>query len=475
MNHGGQRPNCEEFSEALSAYLDGELSAEERSQLETHLEGCPRCQEELKSLRAVSSLVTSLPEVTPSPAFLSALGRGFEKRRRWLRPIPLFKGDLIPALAAAAVILISVTMVLVVPSVSRLRRAVAPYEAVPPAGKPESPAPSSAPPAGGAAVGTEAERERLPAPAAPPTERGLMELAREKAGPPAAAAVPYKGEGQQQSILAAGKDGGAATARDERAGAYAPAPGAAPAKAKESEADRLMPMGNVMAPPGAGGEARVRAAPPSAVATKAPEAMAGEPAPTVAAKEAPPAQQQMAFRRGQGSQGPAFLLVTLRCTDNQAGAKAFTAALDEFATLRSPMPQLAAMRPMSPEEEQRYLQVLRELHESPSPDVVAFRELIVPAADVDVVQGVFVGQRDLTFADPAADAARLRDVVSARRTEVAARRPVSGARAPEAAPSAEALGSTVLQTKAEPAAAPLVDVVVVLRGQPARPSPSPKQ
>lgn len=473
MNHGGQRPDCEEFSEALSAYLDGELSAEERSRLEAHLEGCPRCQEELKSLRAVSSLVTSLPEVTPSPALLAALGRGFEKRRRWLRPIPLFKGDLIPALAAAAVILISVTMLLVIPSVSPLRRAAEPYETAPLSGKPESPAPGSAPPAGGATVGTEADRERLPAPAVPPTERGLMELAREKAGPPAPAVAPYKGQGQQQSILAGRKDGGGATTRDELAATSAPASPAPAGKAGETASAPAESAVNVAVTPGSGGEAWRRPGPlasPTASKYGAAKEAAG-----VAEKEASPAQGQEAFQRVQGPRGPAFLLVTLRCADNQAGAKAFAAALDEFATLRSPMPDLAAMRPMSPEEEQHYLQVLRELHESPFPDVVAFRELIVPAADVELVQGVFADGAGLTFADPAAETARLQDVVTARRTEVAARRPVSGARAPEAAPSSTGAGAFVARTKAEPAPAQLVDVVVVLRGQPARPSPSPKE
>jgi len=109
--------SCEELSEELSAYLDGELSPEERAALETHLERCPRCREELASLRAVSGLVASLPRVEPSEQLSRTLAASLRARRtrRWLRPIPLFAGDLIPALAVAALVLIAVTVTFVIP------------------------------------------------------------------------------------------------------------------------------------------------------------------------------------------------------------------------------------------------------------------------------------------------------------------------------------------------------------------------
>jgi anti-sigma factor RsiW len=51
----------DEQREWLSAYLDGELGAEERAALERHLPGCARCQAELADLRGVRALLRALP------------------------------------------------------------------------------------------------------------------------------------------------------------------------------------------------------------------------------------------------------------------------------------------------------------------------------------------------------------------------------------------------------------------------------
>jgi Putative zinc-finger len=50
----------DEQRERLSAYLDGELGAEERAALERHLPGCARCQAELADLRGVRALLRAL-------------------------------------------------------------------------------------------------------------------------------------------------------------------------------------------------------------------------------------------------------------------------------------------------------------------------------------------------------------------------------------------------------------------------------
>jgi anti-sigma factor RsiW len=60
---GGRRhPNdWERQREQLSAYIDGELSAAERVELERHIPGCPECQEALGELRRVHDLLAALP------------------------------------------------------------------------------------------------------------------------------------------------------------------------------------------------------------------------------------------------------------------------------------------------------------------------------------------------------------------------------------------------------------------------------
>ncbi len=47
--------SCERIMPELSAYLDGELSSQQRQMVKAHLETCPRCRAVLESYRAVNS------------------------------------------------------------------------------------------------------------------------------------------------------------------------------------------------------------------------------------------------------------------------------------------------------------------------------------------------------------------------------------------------------------------------------------
>lgn len=61
--------NCQNYTENLSAYLDGELSRRETDELESHLESCSRCAHERNSLEEAFLFVdNSLPQpLKPSP------------------------------------------------------------------------------------------------------------------------------------------------------------------------------------------------------------------------------------------------------------------------------------------------------------------------------------------------------------------------------------------------------------------------
>lgn len=50
---GSQNPDCTPWRDDLKAYLDGELAAGERTQLDHHLSTCPVCQEELEIMREI--------------------------------------------------------------------------------------------------------------------------------------------------------------------------------------------------------------------------------------------------------------------------------------------------------------------------------------------------------------------------------------------------------------------------------------
>jgi anti-sigma factor RsiW len=51
------RSACKSFQMLLSAYVDGEVSARERAQVEMHLSGCAECRDRAQDLRALSEAV----------------------------------------------------------------------------------------------------------------------------------------------------------------------------------------------------------------------------------------------------------------------------------------------------------------------------------------------------------------------------------------------------------------------------------
>jgi anti-sigma factor RsiW len=59
------------FSHELTAYLDGVLTAEEASVVAAHLAECAECRATLDGLRAVRSLLRTVPPIPSHPAALS--------------------------------------------------------------------------------------------------------------------------------------------------------------------------------------------------------------------------------------------------------------------------------------------------------------------------------------------------------------------------------------------------------------------
>ena len=59
--------DCEACRETLSAFLDGELTDREAETVLTHLQGCPECFVEYRSLARFAELTDRLPAHTPGP------------------------------------------------------------------------------------------------------------------------------------------------------------------------------------------------------------------------------------------------------------------------------------------------------------------------------------------------------------------------------------------------------------------------
>ncbi|MDP8236025.1 MAG: zf-HC2 domain-containing protein [Candidatus Erginobacter occultus] len=103
---------CEEITDLLSGYLDGELDEGERKRVEEHLSVCPACAEELRALRGCVEGIGSLEEVEPPADFLSRVHDRLEKKPglktalgKIFVPLPL-RIPLEAAAAAAVVILV---------------------------------------------------------------------------------------------------------------------------------------------------------------------------------------------------------------------------------------------------------------------------------------------------------------------------------------------------------------------------------
>ncbi|GHO84585.1 anti-sigma factor family protein [Dictyobacter formicarum] len=59
--------NCEQVRDLLSAYLDDQLTADERQRVSAHLPSCPQCAGILADYRRFDALLAQLPRVTPTP------------------------------------------------------------------------------------------------------------------------------------------------------------------------------------------------------------------------------------------------------------------------------------------------------------------------------------------------------------------------------------------------------------------------
>jgi hypothetical protein len=109
-----QDVNQGHWTDRLSEYLDGDLSAAERRAVEAHLATCERCAGTLVELRAVVAQARSLEAPEPEIDLWPAIARRLEPRLGWRERLAGLLGGrrfalTLPQLATAAAALIAVT------------------------------------------------------------------------------------------------------------------------------------------------------------------------------------------------------------------------------------------------------------------------------------------------------------------------------------------------------------------------------
>ena len=81
-------PECETMQALLSGYVDDELDTEQRRKVETHLDICPSCRNELRQMNLVAEAASQL-SVRPLPddvwdTFLEDVYNRLERRTGWV-------------------------------------------------------------------------------------------------------------------------------------------------------------------------------------------------------------------------------------------------------------------------------------------------------------------------------------------------------------------------------------------------------
>ncbi len=86
MNH-----NTHPEEQVLLAFFDGELAADEASQVKTHCESCAECQQILTDFAAVQEMVQSnLPLQKPQPVWPAVASKQGDSQKGNLQPALVF-------------------------------------------------------------------------------------------------------------------------------------------------------------------------------------------------------------------------------------------------------------------------------------------------------------------------------------------------------------------------------------------------
>jgi anti-sigma factor RsiW len=116
---------CERFEELLSAYLEGEVSPEEKREMDAHLAACSACAELLTVFRETQEALRGFPELEPGPALMDRL-YAIPEKKRLFRPVFdfLLRPSLQPVFAALSALFIAISFVFFLPQGRGIQKAI---------------------------------------------------------------------------------------------------------------------------------------------------------------------------------------------------------------------------------------------------------------------------------------------------------------------------------------------------------------
>ena len=87
-----RKMECSQVKKRLSAFLDNEVAAEEKSQISEHVKSCIKCSKELDALSEVSDFLNVMDKVDVSPYFMVHLKQRIrsESSKGFIR-VPFFE------------------------------------------------------------------------------------------------------------------------------------------------------------------------------------------------------------------------------------------------------------------------------------------------------------------------------------------------------------------------------------------------
>ena len=104
--------HCREIKQLIPEYIQGELNSDIQARVQSHLNACHGCREELRLMGETWRMLGEVEDIEPAPGYISRFWADVESRRPWYEQILqrtkeiVFQRPWVPALATAAVILI---------------------------------------------------------------------------------------------------------------------------------------------------------------------------------------------------------------------------------------------------------------------------------------------------------------------------------------------------------------------------------